>query len=154
MPGKVNPVIPEATCMVCAQVIGHHAAITVAGQSGNFQLNVMLPLIALRPARLDRTAGTCHAPARRRCDRRTQAAPGPVREALDRNPILVTALNPIIGYEKAAAIAKQAYKEGRAVLDVAVEATGLPEKELRRLLDPAALTRGGIQQGGGGGGGG
>ncbi|HEY5781983.1 MAG TPA: class II fumarate hydratase [Lysobacter sp.] len=154
MPGKVNPVIPEATCMVCAQVIGHHAAITVAGQSGNFQLNVMLPLIAYdlldsigllaRVMRL--LADDAIAGIKPRQDR--------LREALDRNPILVTALNPIIGYEKAAAIAKQAYKEGRAVLDVAVEATGLPEKELRRLLDPAALTRGGIQQGGGGGGGG
>ena len=154
MPGKVNPVIPEATCMVCAQVIGHHAAITVAGQSGNFQLNVMLPLIAYdlldsigllaRVMRL--LADDAIAGIKPRQDR--------VREALDRNPILVTALNPLIGYEKAAAIAKQAYKEGRAVLEVAVEATGLPEKELRRLLDPAALTRGGIQQGGGGGGGG
>src|SRR5688572_24838532 len=154
MPGKVNPVIPEATCMVCAQVIGHHATITVAGQSGNFQLNVMLPLIAYdlldsigllaRVMRL--LADDAIAGIRPRQDR--------VREALDRNPILVTALNPIIGYEKAAAIAKQAYKEGRAVLEVAVEATGLPEKELRRLLDPTALTRGGIQEGGGSGGGG
>jgi fumarate hydratase class II len=76
-----------------------------------------------------------------------------VREALDRNPILVTALNPIIGYEKAAAIAKQAYKEGRPVLEVAIAATGMPEKELRRLLDPATLTRGGIHGAGGGGGG-
>lgn len=154
MPGKVNPVIPEATCMVCAQVIGHHAAITVAGQSGNFQLNVMLPLIAydlldsigLLASVMRLLADDAIAGIRPRQDR--------VREALDRNPILVTALNPIIGYEKAAAIAKQAYKEGRAVLDVAVEATGLPEKELRRLLDPTALTRGGIQEGGGGGGGG
>ncbi len=153
MPGKVNPVIPEATCMVCAQVMGHHTAITVAGQSGNFQLNVMLPLIAydllgsigllanvMRLLADDAIAGI-------------NARPDRVREALNRNPILVTALNPIIGYEKAAAIAKQAYKEGRAVLDVAMEATGLPERELRRLLDPAALTRGGIQEGGGGGGG-
>ncbi|MDX1550799.1 MAG: aspartate ammonia-lyase, partial [Lysobacter spongiicola] len=69
-----------------------------------------------------------------------------VAEALDRNPILVTALNPVIGYEMAAAIAKQAYREGRPVLEVAMEATGMPEKDLRRLLDPTALTRGGIQQ--------
>jgi fumarate hydratase class II len=71
-------------------------------------------------------------------------------EALARNPILVTALNPIIGYEQAAAIAKRAYKEGRPVLEVAVEMTGLPEKQLRKLLDPAALTKGGIVAGGGG----
>ena len=145
MPGKVNPVVPEAACMVCAQVIGHHTAITVAGQSGNFQLNVMLPLIAanlLDSIRL--LANVMRLLADTTIDglvvRRDKVA-----EALDRNPILVTALNPVIGYEKAAAIAKQAYREGRPVLEVAVEATGMPAKELRRLLDPAALTRGGIQ---------
>ena len=120
--------------MVCAQVIGNHAAITVAGQSGNFQLNVMLPLIAhdlLDSIRLLANVSCACSPTMRSPASRSRQ--DRVREALDRNPILVTALNPIIGYEKAAAIAKQAYKEGRAVLDVAVEATGLPEKELRRL---------------------
>ncbi|SFK90481.1 class II fumarate hydratase [Lysobacter sp. cf310] len=152
MPGKVNPVIPEAVAMVCAQVIGHHGAITVAGQSGNFQLNVMLPLIAydlLDSIRLLANvmrllADSAIAGLKVREDR--------VREALDRNPILVTALNPIIGYEKAAAIAKRAYKEGRPVLEIAIAETGMAEKELRRLLDPTALTRGGIHAGGGGGG--
>ncbi|KRG47452.1 aspartate ammonia-lyase, partial [Stenotrophomonas panacihumi] len=145
MPGKVNPVIPEATVMACAQVIGHHTAITVAGQTGNFQLNVTLPLIALNLldsigllANVSRLlADSAIAGLKVRQDR--------VREALDRNPILVTALNPIIGYEKAAAIAKRAYKENRPVLDVAREDSGLPEAELKRLLDPGALTRGGIQ---------
>jgi fumarate hydratase class II len=146
MPGKVNPVVPEATCMVCAQVIGHHAAITVAGQSGNFQLNVMLPLIA---ANLLDSIQLLAAAMRLLADSTIdglQVNRPRVAEALDRNPILVTALNPVIGYEKAAAIAKQAYREGRPVLEVAVEVTGMAEKELRRLLDPAALTRGGIQQ--------
>jgi fumarate hydratase class II len=152
MPGKVNPVIPESLAMVCAQVMGHHTAITVAGQSGNFQLNVMLPLIAydlldsirLLSNSMRLLADSAIAGLRVREER--------VREALDRNPILVTALNPIIGYEKAAAIAKQAYKEGRAVLDVAVERSGLPERELRRLLDAHALTKGGIHGGASGGG--
>ena len=152
MPGKVNPVIPESLAMVCAQVMGHHTAITVAGQSGNFQLNVMLPLIAhdlldsirLLSSSMRLLADSAIAGLRVREER--------VREALDRNPILVTALNPIIGYEKAAAIAKQAYKEGRPVLDVAVERSGLPEKQLRKLLDAAALTRGGIHGSGSGGG--
>ncbi|MGH8089512.1 MAG: lyase family protein, partial [Stenotrophomonas sp.] len=152
MPGKVNPVIPEATVMVCAQVIGHHTAITVAGQTGNFQLNVTLPLIAANLldgigllSNISRLlADTAIAGLKVREDR--------VREALARNPILVTALNPIIGYEKAAAIAKRAYKEQRPVLDVAKEDSGLSEAELRRLLDPAALTAGGIHAGGGGGG--
>ncbi|MDR0182286.1 class II fumarate hydratase [Lysobacter arvi] len=153
MPGKVNPVIPEATCMVCAQVMGHHTAITVAGQSGNFQLNVMLPLIAYDL--LDSIQLLANAMRLLADDAIAGLKPRPerVREALDRNPILVTALNPIIGYEKAAAIAKQAYKEGRPVLDVAAEASGLSMKQLRELLDPAALTRGGIHEGGGGGGG-
>jgi fumarate hydratase class II len=152
MPGKVNPVLPEATCMVCAQVMGHHTAITVAGASGNFQLNVMLPLIAhdlLDSIRLLANvmrllADSAIAGLKVRRDN--------VTAALDRNPILVTALNPIIGYEKAAAIAKRAYAESRPVLDVAREMSGLPEKELRRLLDPAALTRGGIRGTGTGGG--
>ncbi|HEY0332567.1 MAG TPA: class II fumarate hydratase [Stenotrophomonas sp.] len=152
MPGKVNPVIPEATVMACAQVIGHHTAITVAGQTGNFQLNVTLPLIALNLldsigllANVSRLlADSAIAGLKVRQER--------VREALDRNPILVTALNPIIGYEKAAAIAKRAYKENRPVLDVAKEDSGLAEAELQKLLDPATLTQGGIHGGGGGGG--
>lgn len=152
MPGKVNPVVPEATCMVCAQVIGHHAAITVAGQSGNFQLNVMLPLIALDLLDSIQLLANVMRLLADNAIAGLKARPDRVREALDRNPILVTALNPIIGYEKAAAIAKQAYKEGRPVLDVAIQLSGLPEKELRALLDPRALTRGGIHEGSGGGG--
>ena len=147
MPGKVNPVVPEALAMVCAQVMGHHTAITVAGQSGNFQLNVMLPLIGanlldaihLLANGMRLLADRSIAGLRVREDR--------VREALDRNPILVTALNPIIGYEKAAAIAKQAYKEGQPVLAVAMQLSGLSEAELKNLLDPEALTKGGIREG-------
>ncbi|KRG43994.1 aspartate ammonia-lyase [Stenotrophomonas pictorum JCM 9942] len=147
MPGKVNPVIPEATVMAAAQVIGHHTAITIAGQSGNFQLNVTLPLIAanlldsiqLLSSVMNLLADKVIAGLVVKQER--------VREALARNPILVTALNPIIGYEKAAAIAKRAYKEQRPVLEVAVEDSGLSETELKRLLDPAALTLGGIHGG-------
>ncbi|HZX81376.1 MAG TPA: lyase family protein, partial [Lysobacter sp.] len=152
MPGKVNPVIPEAVAMVCAQVMGHHTAITVAGQSGNFQLNVMLPLIAYD---LLDSIGLLSNVSRLLADRAIaglEVRRERVREALDRNPILVTALNPVIGYEKAAAIAKRAYKEGRPVLDVAAEETGMPRDQLRRLLDPAALTEGGIREGLSGGG--
>ena len=138
--------------MVCAQVMGHHTAITIAGASGNFQLNVMLPLVAdnlldqagLLANVMRLLADKAIAGLKVRRDR--------VAAALDRNPILVTALNPIIGYEKAAAIAKRAYADGRPVLEVAREMSGLPEKELRKLLDPAALTRGGIRDGAGGGG--
>lgn len=151
MPGKVNPVLPEAAVMVCAQVIGHHTAITVAGQTGNFQLNVALPLIASNLLdSIDLLANIArlladHAIAGLKLRRDN------IDAALDRNPILVTALNPVIGYEKAAAIAKRAYRENRPVLDVALEDSGLPAAQLRRLLDPAALTRGGIHGGSGGG---
>jgi fumarate hydratase class II len=152
MPGKVNPVIPEATTMVAAQVIGNDAAITVAGQSGNFQLNVMLPVIAdnlLESIRL--LASVTRALA-------DSAIAGfkvnttRIAEALERNPILVTALNPVIGYEKGAAIAKKAYAEGRPIREVAAQMTDLPREELARLLDPAELTTGGIKGGGGSGG--
>ena len=151
MPGKVNPVIAEAAVMVAAQVIGNDATITIAGQAGNFQLNVMLPVIAynlLESIRL--LANALRALA-------DQGIAGfkvneeRIAAALDRNPILVTALNAIIGYEKGAAIAKQAYAEGRPILDVAVEMTALSRAELQRLLDPEELTRGGIKGGGGGG---
>ena len=150
MPGKVNPVIPEALCMACAQAMGLHHAVSIAGQSGNFQLNVMLPLIAcdideamqLLSNAMRALADKAIAGLRVRQDR--------VATALDRNPILVTALNPVIGYEKAAKIAKRAYAENRPVLDVALEDSGLPEKRLRRLLDPADLTKGGIKGGAGG----
>ena len=153
MPGKVNPVIPEATTMVCAQVIGNDATITIAGQSGNFQLNVMLPVIAYNLlqsiqllANVSRAlADSAIAGFTVRKDR--------IAAALDRNPILVTALNPVIGYEKGAATAKQAYKQGRPILEVAKETTGLKEAELKRYLDPMSLTRGGIQAGGGSAGG-
>lgn len=145
MPGKVNPVIPEAVTMVAAQVIGNDVAITVGGQSGNFQLNVMLPMVAYNLLQSVEILGTG---ARALAD---SAVAGftvneaRVREALDRNPILVTALNPVIGYELGAKIAKRAYAEGRALRDVAKEMTDLSDDDLARLLDAAELTRGGIK---------
>src|SRR6202051_3528093 len=145
MPGKVNPVVPESVTMIAAQVIGNDATITVAGQSGNFQLNVMLPVIAYNLFQSLELLGIgCrnlagHAVGGCTVNRERLGA------ALSRNPILVTALNPVIGYEKGAAIAKKAYAEGRAVLDVATEMTGLSRAQLERLLDPMALTQGGIQ---------
>ncbi|PPE73139.1 aspartate ammonia-lyase [Solimonas fluminis] len=153
MPGKVNPVIPEATAMVAAQVIGNDAAITVAGQSGNFQLNVMLPLIAHNLLESIRLLANVSRLLADKSIAGFKVREAHIGEALSRNPILITAANAVIGYEKGAAIAKQAYKEGRPVLDVAREQTGLDEETLRRLLDPAALTEGGIHGGGGGAGG-
>jgi fumarate hydratase class II len=152
MPGKVNPVIPEATMMVGAQVIGNDTTITLAGQSGNFQLNVMLPVIAhnlLESIRLLANVSRVLADSAIAGFKVNTAR---IAGALERNPILVTALNPVIGYEKGAAIAKKAYAEGRPIREVAAQMTELPRAELEKLLDPAALTAGGIKGGGGGGG--
>jgi len=130
--------------MAAAQVIGWDSAITIAGQSGNFQLNVMLPLIAnnlICGTRLCAASASALA---------TQAVAGlVVREAhvaeqLARNPMLATALNPLIGYDKAVLIAKRAHAEGRSVLEVAIEESGLSREVLEKLLDPLALTRGGL----------
>ena len=143
MPGKVNPVIPEAVCMVAAQIMGNHTAITIGGQAGNFQLNVMLPMIAhnlLQSIELAASAATQLA---------TQAIAGftvneaNLQKALDINPILVTALNTVVGYEKGAAIAKEAYKSGLPVLEVAKSMTDLDENTLKKYLNPALLTQGG-----------
>jgi fumarate hydratase class II len=145
MPGKVNPVVPEAVAMMAAQVMGNDATITVAAASGNFQLNVMLPVIAYNLLQSVELLGIG---SRNLADHAlagftvNQARLG---DALARNPILVTALNPVIGYEKGAAIAKKAYAEGRPILEVAAEMTDLSVDELRRLLDPKTLTEGGIQ---------
>lgn len=145
MPGKVNPVIPEAAAQVAAQVIGNDAAITIGGQSGNFQLNVMLPMIAhnllssitLMANMLPLLGEAIHDFTVRETN---------IEAPLARNPILVTALNPVIGYLKAAEIAKKAYKEGRPILEVARENCDLSEEELKKHLDPTQLTEGGIQE--------
>ncbi len=152
MPGKVNPVIPEAASMVAAQVIGHDVTITIAGQSGNFQLNVMLPLIAYELLESIRLLANVSRLLADRAIAGFTVNHARLAEALRRNPILVTALNPVIGYEKGAAIAKLAYAEGRPILEVAARETDLPRERLEALLDPAQLVRGGIKGGPGGGG--
>jgi len=144
MPGKVNPVIPEAVMMVCAQVMGNDVAVNTGGQHGNFQLNVMLPMIGRNLVEsVHLLSGACQVLADKAMANFSVNVEG-VQAALNRNPILVTALNRVIGYEKGAAIAKRAYQENRPILDVAREETGLSEDELRQLLDPARLTQGGV----------
>lgn len=146
MPGKVNPVAEEATAMVCAQVIGNDATITIAGQSGNFELNVMLPVAAhnlLESIKI--VSNVC----RNLADKSVKAIivnADRMRDQLDKNPILVTALNPIIGYDLAAQIAKKAYKEDRSLKDVALEMTNLTSEELDKALDPIVMTRGGFTE--------
>lgn len=148
MPGKVNPVIPESVAMVAAQVIGNDAAITVAGQSGNFQLNVMLPLVAYNLLQsIELLAAAARVLAEKAIDGFVVNRER-IEDSLGRNPILVTALNAVIGYEKGASIAKTAYRQGRPVIDVAAEMTGMSRDELARLLDPTQLTKGGVHGGG------
>jgi fumarate hydratase class II len=144
MPGKVNPVVPESVTMIAAQVIGNDATIAVAASSGNFQLNVMLPVIAYNLLQSVELLGIG---SRNLADLALAGFTvnrARVEDALARNPILITALNPLIGYEKGAAIAKRAYAEGRPIWEVAAEMTPLSVDELRRLLDPKLLTEGGI----------
>lgn len=143
MPGKINPVIPEAVAMVAAQVTGNDLTITVGGQSGNFQLNVMLPVIAYN---LLQSISLLASASRVLADKTIAGFTvntERIAEFVDRNPILVTALNPVIGYELGAKIAKTAYREGRTLKEVTLEMTDLSSAELDNLLDPRKLTEGG-----------
>ena len=144
MPGKVNPVIPEAVSMACADVIGNDVTITVAAQSGNFQLNVMLPVIAYNLLKsINILSGSMNALSKKAI-KTFKVNHKNLELSLSKNPILVTALNPIIGYEKAAAIAKKAYKENKPIIEVAAEETDLTKAKLEKLLDPSKLAKGGI----------
>lgn len=146
MPGKVNPVIPEAVCMLCAQVMGNDLTVALGAQSGNFQLNVMLPVIAYNTLQ---SAQLLSNGARILADKAIAGFTvntANINSQLAKNPILVTALNSIIGYAKGAEIAKKAYATGRSVKDVAKEMTDLSSEELDRLLDPQRLTAGGINE--------
>ena len=144
MPGKVNPVIPEAVAMACADVIGNDTSITVAGQSGNFQLNVMLPVVAYNLLKSINLLGNAMPLLANKAIKTFKVNTKNIDESLSKNPILVTALNRIIGYSKAAAIAKKAYKENKPIIDIAHEETGMSKAELKKLLHPSKLTKGGI----------
>jgi fumarate hydratase class II len=144
MPGKVNPVIPEAVSMACADVIGNDLTISIASQSGNFQLNVMLPVIAYNLLKSINLMSNSMPLLANKAIKTFKVNKKNISESLSMNPILVTALNREIGYEKAAHVAKKAYKEKRSIVDVAHEETGLPIKKLQMLLNPAKLTKGGL----------
>ena len=144
MPGKVNPVIPEAVAMACADVIGNDVTVSIASQSGNFQLNVMLPVIAYNLLKSISLMSNSMPILANKAIKTFKVNKKNIAESLGMNPILVTALNREIGYEKAAHIAKKAYKEKRSIVDVAHEETGLPVSKLKVLLNPAKLTKGGV----------
>ena len=146
MPGKVNPVIPESVAMVCADVIGNDTTVAIAAQSGNFQLNVMLPLVAYNVLKSINILSGALTILANKAIKTFKVNNKKIADNLKKNPILVTALNPVIGYAKAADIAKKAYHEGRPILDVALEETNLSRKRLEKLLDPANLTKGGIKK--------
>lgn len=146
MPGKVNPVIEESLTMVCAQVIGNDSTITIGGQAGNFELNVMLPVVAHNLLEsIDILANA----ARNLADRsvsKLKVKKEAIADMVGRNPILVTALNPIIGYDLAAKIAKKSYAENRPLKEVAKEMTDLSDEELDNALDPIKMTKGGFTE--------
>lgn len=147
MPGKVNPVICESVMMSCAQVIGNDLAVTIGNERGNFQLNVMLPVIAHNLLESIRILGAAARLLAEKAIDGMTINEERAREWVERNPVLVTTLNPVIGYDKAAEIAKQAYREGRRVRDVAAEQTDLDEKQLDELLDPKRMVDGGLADG-------
>jgi fumarate hydratase class II len=146
MPGKVNPVIPESVLMVCAQVLGNDLTISLGGMSGNFELNVMMPVIAYNLLQSIEIlangsrmlADKCVAglePDRERC-----------QEMVEKSLAMVTALAPRIGYDEAAALAKEAFETGRLVRELATEKKVLPPDELEDALDPRSQTEGGLKQ--------
>ncbi len=143
MPGKVNPVIPEAVCMVAAQIMGNHTAITVGAQSGNFQLNVMLPMIANNLLQSLEIASNASIQLAQQAISTFTVNTGKLQETLEVNPILVTALNSVVGYEMGAAIAKKAYQTNKPVLEIAQELTDLDKDTLKKYLNPSLLTEGG-----------
>ena len=145
MPGKVNPVIPEAVAMASVDVIGNDTSIAVAAQSGSFQLNVMLPVIAYNLLKSINLMSGAMKALSKNAIKSFKVNYKNLETSLSRNPILVTALNPIIGYENAASIAKKAYKENRPIIEVAAEETGMSKMQLKKLLDPSKIAKGGLQ---------
>ena len=146
MPGKVNPVIPESTLMVCAQVIGNDATIALGGLSGNFELNVMMPVIAYNLLQSIEILANVSRLLAERCIDGIEARRERCEELVERSLALVTSLAPKIGYDRAAEIAKESWKTGRPVRELAREKQVLPEDELERALDARAQTEGGIQE--------
>ncbi len=152
MPGKVNPVIPESVLMVCAQVVGNDTTITLAGMSGVFELNVMMPLIAYDLLQSIEILANASRLLAEKCVEGIEANRERCEELVERSLAMVTALVPKIGYDAAAEIAKESVKTGKTVRELCREKKVLPEDELREALDPRGQTEGGIHAGGGGGG--
>jgi fumarate hydratase class II len=152
MPGKVNPVIPEAVLMVAAQVVGNDATITIAGMGGNFELNVMMPVIAYNLLQSIEILANASRLLAEKCVEGIQANRERCEELVERSLAMVTSLVPRIGYDAAAEIAKESVKTGKTVRELCVEKNVLPPDELAEALDPWGQTEGGVHAGGGAGG--
>ena len=151
MPGKVNPVMSEAMMMVCARVMGNHTTITVGGQHGNFELNVMMPVMAHAMLEsIEALTGILDA-FRERCLEGITANRERARELLEKNPSIATALNAEIGYDAASTVAKKSAKEGRSVREVLLEMDLIPEARIDEVLDVRSMTEPGIPGEGGAG---
>lgn len=146
MPGKINPVIEESVTQVCAQVIGNDSAVSVAGQAGNFELNVMFPIVAHNLLQSVELLGSVAENFARKSISQLSVNKERIEQMVEKNPVLVTALNPVIGYDKASRIAKKAFAEDRPVKEVAREMTDLSDEELDEVLDPIKMTRGGFME--------
>jgi fumarate hydratase class II len=153
MPGKVNPVIPESVLMVASQVVGNDATITISGMGGNFDLNVMMPVIAYNLLQSIEILGNAAALLAERCVEGIEANRERCEELVERSLAMVTSLVPKIGYDAAAEIAKESVRTGRTVREICRERQVLPEDELNEALDPWGMTEGGVHAGGAGGGG-
>jgi fumarate hydratase class II len=140
MPGKVNPVIPEALCQVAAQVIGNDATIVLGGLSGNFELNVMMPVMAYNLLHSISLLTKASLVFSKKCVQDLKANEERCREMIEKSLAMVTALSPHIGYDAAARMAREAYESGKTVREVALEKGVLPEKELEKILDPRRMT--------------
>jgi fumarate hydratase class II len=146
MPGKVNPVIPEAVIQVAAQVIGNDATVTFAGATGSFELNVALPVIAINLIEsVEILAQSCKVLASK-CIDNTEANAASMREVVERGEIISTGLKPLLGYDKVAEVVKQARKTGQTIREVVLDMGLLSEAELDEALDVEWMTKGGLPE--------
>lgn len=146
MPGKVNPVMSEAMMMVAARVMGNHTTVTVAGSRGNFELNVMMPVLAHALLESVDLLSNIARAFTDRCLIGIEANQERARELLERNPAIATALNPYIGYDKAAVVAKESAKRGVSVRDIVTEKRLLPEEQIDEALDVRSMTEPGLPE--------
>ncbi len=146
MPGKVNPVIPEAVCQVAAQVMGNDLTISIGGQFGNFELNVMMPVKGHNLLQSIELMGRASDVFADKCIKGIKADKERCEEMIEKSLAMCTSLAPVIGYDNAANIAKEAYATGKTVREVALEKKVLPAEKLNELLDPWSMTEPGTKK--------